>query len=199
MEIKLNANHLLLKSVAIRNTNDSVTMIATAKNFLSREECQQILSQSERAAFSDGFVDNREKSTIRDSKVIFLSPNTDNMWIFEKLDAAITHMNKAYQYDLLGFYEGIQVARYTSGGKYDWHIDLGSGDKSTRKSSMSIQLSDPNDYEGANLEFANIDQTTEKAIGTLIVFPSFLQHRVTPATQGTRLSLVAWIHGQPFR
>ena len=35
--------------------------------------------------------------------------------------------------------------------------------------------------------------------GSVIVFPSFVWHRVTPVTKGTRYSLVLWTCGQPFR
>ena len=193
-------NYLLLKSIANRRLNDSLTMVATVKGFLSRDECKQIIIHSSHVPYRDGYVDDkRNKSSTRESEVKFIMPTIDNMWLFEKLDAAITHMNKAYLYDLLGFFEGFQIAKYTYGGKFDWHMDLGTADTSTRKLSMSIQLSDPEDYDGGDLEFANVVYKQEKALGSLIVFPSFLQHRVTTVTQGTRLSLVSWVHGQPFR
>lgn len=196
----MNTGQLLLKSVAIRKSNDSITMIATARNFLSRDECQQVIMQAGKATKSNGTIgDSKEMSGMRDSRVTCLMPRPETMWLFDKLDAAVTHLNKAYQYDLLGFYEGVQVASYEAGGKYDWHMDLGPGENSTRKLSLSIQLSDSAEYEGGGLEFVNIDQQSERAIGTLIAFPSFMQHRVSPVTQGLRQSLVAWVHGQPFR
>jgi len=106
--------------------------------------------------------------------------------------------NNAYKYHLQGFYEGVQIAAYKSGGKYDWHMDVGPGQNSSRKLSMSVQLSDPKSYEGGDLEFMRVAQKSERDVGALIVFPSFLQHRVTPVTKGTRYSLVAWVHGKPF-
>jgi PKHD-type hydroxylase len=58
-----------------------------------------------------------------------------------------------------------------------------------------------NDYEGGDLEFLN--SVTKKADlrkkGSIIIFPSFLAHRVTPVTKGTRLSLVGWIHGETYK
>ena len=196
----MNSNYSENNQASTHNTNDSVTMIATAKNFLSRDECQKVITLSDKNGFSIGTVGKeREKSSIRDSNVTCLRPSPDTTWLFERLEAAISQMNNAYKYDLLGFYEGVQIATYTHGGNYDWHIDLGPGENSRRKLSMSIQLSDSDSYDGGELEFMNNEQKTEKAIGTLIVFPSFLQHRVTPVISGTRQSLVAWVHGQPFR
>ena len=79
---------------------------------------------------------------------------------------------------------------------------------SRRKLSMVIQLTDPTEYEGGSLELdtkqiggkdkqPNADNL--KQLGTTIIFPSFLRHRVTPVTEGKRYSLVCWYEGSPFR
>lgn len=78
-------------------------------------------------------------------------------------------------------------------------MDLGAGENSGRKLSLSIQLSPPYDYSGGQLEFQNIDSPADRGIGSLIAFPSFIQHRVTPVDSGVRSSLVVWVHGKPFR
>lgn len=195
----MNSNNSMIHPVVPLVTNDSVTMIATAKNFLSSEECQKVIDCSERSEFSEGTIgQERNNATLRDSKVTCLRPTPELMWLFERLEMAITQMNNAYKYNLLGFYEGVQVASYKSGGEYGWHIDVGPAQNSTRKLSMSIQLTDPDTYEGGDLEFMNVNSGGERAKGTLIVFPSFLQHRVTPVTKGIRHSMVAWVHGKPY-
>jgi PKHD-type hydroxylase len=88
----------------------------------------------------------------------------------------------------------------TDRGFYDWHTDF-SGFRPLRKISISIQLARPEDYEGGDLEllFANQPESLEKTRGTFIAFPSFVLHRVTPVTRGTRWSLVAWILGTRWR
>jgi len=121
------------------------------------------------------------------------------MWLFAKLNLAVNQLNRAYQYDLKGLFDGIQIASYSRGGKYDWHMDLGPAKNSSRKLSLSVQLSENDSYKGGNLEFANIPEKADREISSLIAFPSFLQHRVTPVTRGVRHSLVAWIHVHPFR
>ena len=108
-------------------------------------------------------------------------------------------INQTYRFELYGFFEGAQIATYTEGGHYKWHIDVGSELSSNRKLSVTVQLTDPTEYEGGGLEFMNVDQTVSRAIGSLIVFPSFLMHRVVPVTRGTRQSMVTWISGPPFR
>lgn len=91
-------------------------------------------------------------------------------------------------------------------GHYDWHNDVlwGDGTPVHRKLSMVIQLSSSSEYEGANLELKPFylnapDEAMLKQQGTVIVFPSIVEHRVTPITKGTRYSMVAWMEGPKWR
>ena len=100
------------------------------------------------------------------------------------------------------FDENIQFTEYDSAydGYYDWHIDTGGKElSSNRKLSMSVQLSDPSEYEGGELQVVKETNVLKKNRGSAFIFPSYLLHRVTPVTKGTRYSLVCWISGHPFR
>lgn len=110
---------------------------------------------------------------------------------------ANTHL---YEFAVTGLDEDFQLLRYETGDFFTWHLDCGSGAESTRKLSMSIQLSAPEDYDGGRLEFA-VDPRPPMAglQGAAIIFPSYLAHRITPLTRGTRDCLVAWAHGPAFR
>jgi PKHD-type hydroxylase len=80
-------------------------------------------------------------------------------------------------------------------------MDFGTGELSNRKLSITVQLSDPDEYEGGELQFM-VNQnifTAPKDKGTAIIFPSFALHRVTPITKGSRKSIVGWISGAPYR
>ena len=77
-----------------------------------------------------------------------------------------------------------------------------------RKLSMTLNLNTPGEYEGGNLKFdfgphsqgERFHECEEiRPQGSLIVFPSFTYHQVTPVTKGTRYSLVLWSLGQPFK
>ena len=94
-------------------------------------------------------------------------------------------------------------------GKYDWHMDTNflNNDFSQRKLSIVVQLSNPKDYEGGQLEldvddygvtWADFQEYANKK-GAVIVFPSFLKHRITPVTKGIRKSLITWIIGNNFK
>lgn len=90
--------------------------------------------------------------------------------------------------------------------KYDWHSDtmFKINRRSDRKLSFVLQLSDPLEYDGGSFEFNNVDNAVfnQKDFlpkGSVIVFPSVLEHRVTEVTRGTRYSLVSWIEGPKWR
>jgi PKHD-type hydroxylase len=80
-------------------------------------------------------------------------------------------------------------------------MDIGPGSISHRKVSITIQLSDPSEYEGGDLELwygGSIIQIPKNK-GLTVLFPSFSMHRVTPITKGTRKSLVLWVGGEHYK
>ncbi|MEM9824068.1 MAG: 2OG-Fe(II) oxygenase [Bacteroidota bacterium] len=139
---------------------------------------------------------------LRKSSVMFIENTPENDWIYHKLGSlAIKTNNERYWFDLLGFHQELQLTRYSKGDFFDWHLDFGAGEISARKLSMTIQLSDPDEYEGGDLQFM-INQKIVNAPrekGTIVVFPSFIMHRVSPITAGVRQSIVGWVSGPPYR
>ena len=103
--------------------------------------------------------------------------------------------------------ETIQFGEYKSGGFYNWHTDSSLNPAVPfRKLSITVNLSDPKDYKGGNFEMKSYNgQELKMPVGqlrkrgTVIIFPSFLSHRVTEVTEGTRYSLVQWYHGPEFK
>lgn len=100
----------------------------------------------------------------------------------------------------------IQFTEYSSEyvGKYDWHHDVDWNGQAAfdRKISVVLQLSDGNYYEGCDFEFGEVENPDKESLrskGTIICFPSYLRHRVTEITKGTRYSLVAWFEGPRWR
>jgi PKHD-type hydroxylase len=86
-------------------------------------------------------------------------------------------------------------------GHYDWHLDAGNTSIPPRKLSFILQLSDPDSYEGGDLQIMNSTEptTVKKEKGFAVVFPSYTLHRVTPVTKGIRKTLVIWVTGPTFR
>lgn len=160
--------------------------------------------QAKAAAAEDSakVSDNKEVYNIRRSKVSWLDNTPNTEWVFEKLGLIAAKLNaQYYQFDLTGFGEPLQLTHYdqSENGMYGWHQDFGV--HISRKLSLVLQLSDPSDYEGGNLQVMNTGdpKNIRKQRGLVAVFPSYALHQVTPVTQGSRQSLVAWVSGSPFR
>ena len=87
-------------------------------------------------------------------------------------------------------------AQYSEGMHYDQlHLDCIAGELQ-RKLSFSLLLTD--DFVGGDFELI-MPPSIEKLAGKLIVFPSYLPHRVTRVTQGVRYAIFGWFYGPQYR
>jgi PKHD-type hydroxylase len=116
-----------------------------------------------------------------------------------------------WHFDLRSALECIQYTEYyaSENGHYDWHQDIGPGElPSRRKVSITIQLSESDEYEGGELLICkgsngngqlDANSKCQRGKGVSVLFPSYMMHRVTPVTKGTRKSLVLWVGGSHYR
>jgi PKHD-type hydroxylase len=196
---------------------------------LSKNLCNDIIQYALSKQKEEGIVDGVKRSQdsldiskkiddmkkeIRNSHVVWL----DEKWIYNELQPFVREANEKAGWNFeWSWSESCQFTIYTKNQFYDWHTDSSSGvikeegplNNLTRKISMSVLLNDPTEYCGGELEFDfkniphpknAIRQATEiNKQGSIVVFPSFVWHRVKPVTQGTRYSLVMWNNGKPFR
>ena len=185
------------------------------------------LSQAECMARTGGYGDRKlSKEEVKDLK---RKRNSDlvwlnDTWIYKEIHPFVHEANRnaGWNFDWERS-ESCQFTKYKLNQYYDWHCDSWDkpyekkeGDPSNgkiRKLSMTCQLTDGSEYQGGELEFdfRNYDPYTreehkhcKKAVeilpkGSIIVFPSFVWHRVKPVIAGTRYSLVVWHLGKPFR
>lgn len=149
-------------------------------------------------------VSSEEKydESLRKSKVIGLQDTQSNIWIYDRLlEIAKVFNQRHFQFDIDDFRETLQLARYGEGDFFDWHLDFGGAGTAHRKLSLTVQLSDPDEYEGGDLQFMinNNVVSAPRDLGTIVIFPSFILHRVTEITRGSRESIVGWVAGPPFR
>lgn len=153
----------------------------------------------------DGLIEGSEKDKgIRSSLITHLLYE-DCPEIFEKLGDIVNFLNdKFFKFDITEI-EPLQYTLYKSEtkDKYSTHTDDGYSVNLFRKLSVTIQLSDDKDYTGGDLLFyrhsLEMPAQAPRSKGSIIVFPSFVLHEVTPVTQGYRESLVTWITGPRFK
>jgi PKHD-type hydroxylase len=177
------------------------------ENGFSDSQIADIIQMGEDLAPEDATVGTNKKDnieTIRKSKVSWISHTQDSNFLYDQMAYIARCLNgQFFELDLFGFVEDMQYTKYQSGGDhYGWHMDKGSIYPAPRKMSLVMQLSDPDEYEGGDLEFLAgpgdpIKATRQK--GIVYAFPSYVLHRVTPVTKGTRRSLVVWVAGPKFK
>ena len=170
-------------------------------NVFSAQEVASIISIGEDTKLEPGKTSGNDGDDVRKCTVAFLYPNQLTGWIFDKLSKVIHDANQFWGFELHGLFQGLQFTKYVAPDEhYTWHADMGSTVPS-RKLSLTVSLSDPEDYEGGDLELFLSSKPTvmPKSLGTVSVFPSWTVHRVQPITRGTRYSLVAWVSGPPFK
>ena len=201
--------------------------IATLANVFTKDECTDIINNAlnnwaERESMiqrdKGGKIEqNFESDLDYRNTTLFIPPKPDD-WLFGKILGAILEFNNCkdgYGFQIAGLAEPPNMMRYhapdldKSGkpGKYDWHVDLGPGPvPSMRKLSYSILLN-PGEYEGGefvskvgrkDVIFEDQQKLPEELPGTMILFPSYILHRISEVTKGTRYSMVGWAHGNSF-
>ena len=185
------------------------------KKAIPIKTCEKILEAGrkkivEKAATFKGI----DKKT-RNCKVAWIN----DKWIYDIINPFIHTANKKagwnFQWD---WNECSQFTIYEKGHYYGWHADQDSKSHKhqskningkMRKLSLTLQLTDKTKYKGGDFQFKWIDTDKKnllnitivddaKDIGTVIVFPSFIWHQVSPITKGKRESLVNWSIGKAF-
>jgi len=179
---------------------DKVHSYAYWNSLFTKEECQKIIEIGKKKSFIKATT--KKKSDIRKGSISWLYSTDDLEWVFRKITDTILNLNERYfGFDIFALNEGLQFTNYKApSDKYGKHIDRALG-ISVRKLSLSIQLTDPKEYNGGELYLYDEDKGLEmsKKQGTLILFPSYTLHEVKPVTKGERNSLVTWVTGKPFK
>lgn len=186
---------------------EAVIPFVTMQNLFTDDELNALVELCERNEKEQAMVgsglDGKVEPSTRRTKISWLRNNEESNWIYNKISMAARNLNSQfYRFNLFGFVEDMQYTVYedVDEGHYSWHLDIGPTNECTRKLSLVIQLSDPSDYEGGDLEImasSNPEQIIKQR-GLVAAFPSFILHRVTPVTKGIRRTLVVWVAGPDF-
>lgn len=174
----------------------------------SLEELDIIYKGVETIPFQQAIIgENEENLEVRSSSIKWIPPNEQWAWLYEKLMNMVIEANDAiWHFDLHSLTDYIQYTEYYAdkGGHYNWHQDIGPGEMSKRKISVTVQLSDPSEYEGGDLEYFKGGDSEKadkapKGKGVVFIFPSYMMHRVAKLTKGTRRSFVLWVGGEHYK
>ena len=183
---------------------------------VNKEKCDKIISLCLKQKKFKSEVEGPEKgknlrrTDIRDCKISWIS----SKWIYSILNPFIHSANKQagwnFQWD---WNESCQFTTYEKSHRYNWHNDQvhltqtnENFKNKIRKLSLTLQLTDPSKYSGGEFQLKWFDggevriitAKDAKELGTIIIFPSFVFHQITPIIKGRRQALVNWSIGKPF-
>jgi len=182
------------------------------KKALPKRTCEDIIKTYKDKSHHKGTIGQNKKVVTdlktRNTNIVF----TNDPWLYREIQpfTNIANKNANWNFDIDSS-ESCQVATYKKNQFYNWHRD--THDKSSdkiRKLSVTVNLSNPKNYNGGELEFDFKDNppditnqthicTEILPVGSIVVFPSHVWHRVKPITNGERKSLVIWNLGKPFK
>jgi|694.fasta_scaffold00395_75 PKHD-type hydroxylase len=179
---------------------------ASWRDGFTEEEIDKIVSIGDSLTIKSASVgpDSKVEEAVRSSKIGWINLTPETNFIYDRIAFIARQLNgEFFNLDIWGFVEDFQYTIYD--GKddhYTWHLDRGgNATNAPRKLSLVIQLSDPSEYEGGDLEIFDAPVPTQvtKQKGLVVAFPSFILHRVTPVTKGIRKTLVVWLAGPQFK
>lgn len=187
--------------------NDAQQWYWFEKGF-SQEELDRIYKNLENVPFNRATtIGSSSNDSVRRSNIKWIPYSEEWAWVYEKLIAMANEANEQlWDFDLTTAPEMIQYTEYDAAelGHYDWHQDIGPGGASARKVSLTVQLSGANEYEGGELQIwdggdLSDAKTTPRGAGNVVIFPSYMPHRVSPVTKGIRRSFVLWVGGGHYK
>ena len=179
---------------------------------LTSEQCDEIL-KIDSAAFLPGAVTHDGITHVINNRLRIVKAGLVQRegyeWLYTIIREKTAELNSNFfNVNIMGILDTISFMRYEADesgegnhAKFEWHSDIGEGYTNMRKLSIIIGLTEPEEYEGGELNFFVNGKYNAGKIkkGELIIFPSFVQHCVTPVTKGLRQTLVAFISGPRYR
>ena len=215
----------------LRNENN-YSPIITRENVFTDEEIEKFIELTESFRFEKGkvfgqsdigikslenYFYHRTKDSYRKSQIKFIPWTRLTDWFYSRLIGCIHEVNFSNYNYVLTSLEDIQFSKYCEeeNSYYKAHVDnlsprMVGNYEPIRKLSFSVQLSEPDNYEGGDLKICNesdhkvynyhdkVELTSTTALktkGSITFFPSNYFHEVTPVSKGIRYSIVGWVNG----
>jgi len=168
--------------------------IFTQDNVLTPEECAELIewAKGPNSGLHKGIPrHNYWKSSFHTTQLV-------DTKLHEKLQPLWHSIIDHFKFDI-DFIEEYELKCYGPGDFFDAHTDLNYSltNNLERKITLSINLSDPSEYEGG--KFTNMGLVMNTTQGSCSAFPSFFRHQIYEVTQGERWSMIGWAWGPYWR
>lgn len=164
------------------------------RHALSKPECRDLLSNP---TCRSPFYKSRSQQLARKVEYAYITPS-HAPWLFDRVGRLAARRN-VWGLALTAIADPMRLQRYRRHDYSDVHSDYDYPTTDHSKLTVVIPLVSPSEWHGGELEIGNDFQTPRLRLGDAVIFPSFVPHRVTRVTGGTRLILSAWISGPQLR
>ena len=174
----------------------------SAINIFNQDQIKEINSAI-RSNFVEG-KDNFATKSNKTSDVKFVYYGSVQKYILPFVDFCFTSNNNYFGFDLypLTNLKKLNYNIYDKGQEYSWHIDATPGNPVRDiKLTALLNLSEEK-YEGGELSLFRANEIECKEFntpGSAIIFPSFINHKVSKILTGKRNTLAIWFSGPKFR
>ncbi len=193
----------------IRNPKPESIPVLRLPNFLSEPSLQELKKFVDAHELREGGVVSASErisaDQVRKSQIIWVKPESDDSHLFNEIVQRVAYVNNYHYNYRLDYFGDLQYSEYAQDGHYGWHTDTAFGGEEghegrQRKLSFTVQLNNPDEYEGGDFEtfYNGAFQPVDLKPNTVVFFPSYMPHQVTPVTKGVRKSLVGWVYGPAF-
>jgi PKHD-type hydroxylase len=183
-------------------------IVQTNGPIFTPEQCQSIIDLGRRMPRQDGKIGQGgagvQDTQTRISHISWIDlDNPEAQFMCQTIDQWLQKINiNHFGFENVCLNEPAQYTEYGEGGHYNWHMDCETymaSEPPTRKISMSLLLSNENEYEGGGLELIKPGDVLNLKQGHAVFFASFISHKVAKVTKGNRKSLVMWFGGPSFK
>jgi hypothetical protein len=180
--------------------NDNLINVINKTEF-SPEECQKIIEINEEPvppsvyyAANQGIIDPASEYPVC-RYIPFL---VDYSWIYERIIKTVNEANEIYYKFNISVIKSLQILEFNQNSSFNWHLDLGKGEYSTRKLSFIIFLSANDDYQGGQLKWNPELDVSIQQQGVIAMYPSFMVSKIETVTSGKAYYLLGWADGPAF-
>jgi len=149
--------------------------------------------------------DKAAKFSIKTSKVIATKLGKLKGKLKNFIKFTLLANEKYFGFDLFPVNDDLMVKHnsYEIGSEYSWHIDADTASKTRDLKLTSLINCSETSYEGGDLFVFNrgIEFKAEefRKPGSVIVLPSFYNHKVTKLTSGNRITVGVYFPGPKFK
>lgn len=172
-------------------------------NAVPPELCDLVLAERSSMTDIDAGVGLENETAPSDLRKTSIAWAARNHWLEGIMLNNMFYANRETGWDLKfgEANEQVQLAKYETGHFYDWHQDTFflTDSPTCRKVTAVVLLNDTSEFTGGDFELQNCPNPIVLQKGSIIVFPSYLTHRATAVTSGTRYSAALWAHGPQFK